>query len=133
MAWCDLVVVFPQVLALFNKAIRKLHSHLRAAKEAAIERSLPRAPARGPGGQQQQQLGDGTVEGLDEEMEAAADKVKQQMKQQLSLDKAAHYAIMGEWGVWRGGRRWRGRGGGRSMAGEYNEGCEGCGSFGFRV
>jgi hypothetical protein len=35
-----------QVLALFNKAIRKLHGHLRAAKEAAVERQLPRPPPR---------------------------------------------------------------------------------------
>lgn len=31
-----------QVLALFSKAVRKLYSHLRAAKEAAVERSLPK-------------------------------------------------------------------------------------------
>jgi hypothetical protein len=35
-----------QVLALFNKAIRKLHGHLRAVKEAAVERQLPRPPPR---------------------------------------------------------------------------------------
>jgi len=31
-----------QVLALFNKAMRKLHSHLRAVKEAVVARQLPR-------------------------------------------------------------------------------------------
>jgi len=36
-----------QVLALFNKAIRKLHGHLKAAKEAAVERQLPRPAPRG--------------------------------------------------------------------------------------
>lgn len=35
-----------QVLALFNKAIRKLHGHLRAVKEAAVDRQLPRPPPR---------------------------------------------------------------------------------------
>jgi N-acetyltransferase 10 len=35
-----------QVLALFNKAIRKLHAHLRSVKEAAVERQLPRPPPR---------------------------------------------------------------------------------------
>jgi hypothetical protein len=34
------------VLALFNKAMRKLHSHLKAAKEAAVERQLPRPTPR---------------------------------------------------------------------------------------
>jgi hypothetical protein len=38
-----------QVLALFNKAIRKLHGHLRAVKEAAVDRQLPRpAPRAAP-------------------------------------------------------------------------------------
>ena len=32
-----------QVLALFSKAVRRLHGHLRAAKEAEVERALPRA------------------------------------------------------------------------------------------
>lgn len=40
------VCVSRQVLALFNKAIRKLHSHLKAAKEAAVERQLPRPTPR---------------------------------------------------------------------------------------
>jgi N-acetyltransferase 10 len=40
-----------QVLALFNKALRKLHGHLRAAKEAAVARDLPLpALAAGAGG-----------------------------------------------------------------------------------
>jgi N-acetyltransferase 10 len=45
-----------QVLALFNKALRKLHGHLRAAKEAAVARDLPlpqaaaAAAAAGAGG-----------------------------------------------------------------------------------
>ncbi len=30
-----------QVLALFSKAVRKLYAHLRAAKEAAVARTLP--------------------------------------------------------------------------------------------
>jgi N-acetyltransferase 10 len=37
-----------QVLALFNKALRKLHGHLRAAKEARVARALP-LPAAGGG------------------------------------------------------------------------------------
>jgi len=31
-----------QVLALFSKAMRKLYGHLRAVKEAAVERTLPK-------------------------------------------------------------------------------------------
>ncbi|KXZ56890.1 hypothetical protein GPECTOR_1g802 [Gonium pectorale] len=37
-----------QLLALFNKAIRKLHGCVRAAKEAAVARSLPAPRARAP-------------------------------------------------------------------------------------
>jgi hypothetical protein len=38
-----------QALALFNKAVRRLHGLLRSAKEAEVERSLPKptAAARG--------------------------------------------------------------------------------------
>jgi len=39
-----------QVLALFNKAVRKLYGHLRAAKEAAVERTLPKVGVVGRGG-----------------------------------------------------------------------------------
>jgi len=31
-----------QVLALFSKSMRKLYGHLRAVKEAAVERTLPK-------------------------------------------------------------------------------------------
>jgi N-acetyltransferase 10 len=39
-----------QVLALFNKALRKLHGHLRAAKEARVARALPLPSAAAEGG-----------------------------------------------------------------------------------
>lgn len=41
----DLGLPASQVLALFSKAVRRLHGHLRAAKEAEVARVLPRAPA----------------------------------------------------------------------------------------
>ena len=35
-----------QVLALFSKTVRKLYQHIRSAKEAAVERSLPAVTVR---------------------------------------------------------------------------------------
>jgi N-acetyltransferase 10 len=78
-----------QVLALFNKAVRKLHSHLRAAKEAAIARALPRpsaaprlAPAPGEAG-------------LDEELEEAAAEVKARLRAEFDPAELAQYAVTG--------------------------------------
>ncbi|KAL6744873.1 tRNA binding domain-containing protein, partial [Haematococcus lacustris] len=47
---CDTELSLPpnQVLALFSKAVRKLYGHLRAVKEADLERSLPKAPPAAP-------------------------------------------------------------------------------------
>jgi hypothetical protein len=86
-----------QVLALFNKAVRKLHSHLRAAKEAAIARALPRpsaaprlAPAAGEAG-------------LDDELDAAAAEVQAKLRAQFDPAELAQFAVTG-------GRPWGGPG-----------------------
>ena len=47
----DLGLPAAQVLALFAKAIRRLHGHLRAAKEAEVARVLPRAAPALAGGE----------------------------------------------------------------------------------
>lgn len=60
------MVLWLQVLALFNKAIRKLHALLRASAAAAVERSLP-APQRPAAGTLQPH-----AVGLDEDLDQAA-------------------------------------------------------------
>ena len=55
------------MLALFNKAIRRLHGHLRAATEAEMERQLPR-----PMGQRQLAGLAPHEQDLEEELDAAA-------------------------------------------------------------
>jgi len=79
----------PKVLALFNKAVRKLHAHLRAAKEAAISRKLPRpssaptlAPAAG-------------VAGMDDELAEAAEEVQKKLRAQFDPAELAQYAVTG--------------------------------------
>lgn len=67
-----------QVLALFSKAMRKLYAHLRAAKEAAVERTLPKVSAAAAAGARLV-AGAGDV-GMDAELEAAAAAVRDEMK-----------------------------------------------------
>lgn len=92
-----------QVLALFNKAIRKLHSHIRAIKEAAVERQLPK-PARlaaaiaSAGGVDGPLLGEGVEVGLDEELEEAAEVEREKMRQQFRPEDLQQFAITGEGG-----------------------------------
>lgn len=93
-----------QVLALFNKAIRKLHSHLRAVKEAAVERQLPKparlvattaaAAAAGDG----PLLGEGVDVGLDQELEEAAQVEREKMRQQFRPEDLQQFAITGKAG-----------------------------------
>lgn len=80
----------PQVLALFNKAVRKLHSHLRAAKEAAIARALPR-PSAAPALRAAAAGG----EGLDAELEAAAEEVQARLRAQFDPAELAQFAVTG--------------------------------------
>lgn len=94
-----------QVLALFNKAIRKLHGHLRAAKEAALDRQLPRpsaraAPALAPADAAEAAaagplLGQRVTVGLHEELEEAAAVEREKMKQQFRPEDLQQYAITG--------------------------------------
>ena len=58
----------PQVLALFSKAMRRLHGHLRAAKEAEVARTLPAAAAPAAAAAALQP----TLEDLDAELDEAA-------------------------------------------------------------
>lgn len=75
-----------QVLALFSKAIRRLYSHLRAAKEAEVERTLPKAKVV-------EMLPHET--GLDEELEEGAREVKEAMRAALRPEELEQYAIRG--------------------------------------
>lgn len=90
-----------QVLALFNKAIRKLHSHLRAVKEAAVDRQLPK-PARliaaaAAGAGDAPLLGEGIHQGLDQELEEAAQLECEKMRQQFKPEDLQQFAITGGW------------------------------------
>lgn len=80
-----------QVLALFNKTMRKLFQHLRASKASAIERTLPRprdADSRAL-------LGAGVDQDLDAELEEGARAVQEEMKEKLKLENLGHFAIRG--------------------------------------
>ena len=72
-----------QVLALFNKSVRKMHGLLRAKKEAAVERSLPKVmPVH--------MLPH--VQDLDDDLEEAADEVKAKIRETLA-GQLEEYAI----------------------------------------
>ena len=97
-----------QVLALFNKALRKLHAQLRAAKVAQIERTLPR-PARvatalpaaaadaaaASNGGVAPLLGQGVDVSLDEELDAAAAVERERLRAQWNPEDLAQYVITG--------------------------------------
>ncbi|WIA39314.1 hypothetical protein OEZ86_005429 [Tetradesmus obliquus] len=95
-----------QVLALFNKAIRKLHGHLRAVKEAQVERQLPRparltaaaataATAADAAASGAPLLGEGVDISLDDELEAAAAVEREKMRQQFRPEDLQQFAITG--------------------------------------
>ncbi|GBF87381.1 N-acetyltransferase [Raphidocelis subcapitata] len=79
-----------QVLALFNKAVRKLHTHLRAAKEAAIARALPR-PSATPALRAAAAGG----EGMEAELDAAAEEVQARLRAQFDPAELAQFAVAG--------------------------------------
>lgn len=95
-------ITLQQVLALFNKAIRKLHSHLRAVKEAAVERQLPKparlvaATAAAAAADDRPLLGEGVNMELDEELEEAARVEREKMRQQYRPEDLQQYAITGQ-------------------------------------
>lgn len=78
---------FHQVLALFNKAMRKLYGHLRAAKEAAVERTLPKPSSR-------PQLTPHAVD-VDEELDEAAVAVRAELRAAFQPEALQQYAIKG--------------------------------------
>lgn len=77
------------MLALFNKAVRKLYAHLRAGKEAAIERSLPR-----PNSRNAPEMAPHAVE-MDAELDEAAAAVREQMRARFNPEDLAQYAVAG--------------------------------------
>jgi hypothetical protein len=96
-----------QVLALFNKAIRKLHGHLRAVKEAQVERQLPRpgrltaaaaataATAADAAASGAPLLGEGVDVSLDEELEEAARVEREKLRQLFRPEDLQQFAITG--------------------------------------
>ena len=82
-----------QILALFNKAVRKIHQHLRAAKEAAVERSLPAvslAKRLAPSCMSAHEVD------VEEELDEAARAVREEMKAKyLRAEDLHQYAIQG--------------------------------------
>lgn len=84
-----------QALALFNKTMRKLHSLLKAAKEAEVSRKLPRPrkvelllPRKNKDGGEEE-------EGLDEELERAGREAEQRMREHLEGEDLEEFAIKG--------------------------------------
>ena len=77
----------PQVLALFSKAVRRLHQQLRAVKEAEVERQLPKPKKKVT-------LNPHEVE-LDAELEAGAEDIREAMRNVLKAEDLEQYAIRG--------------------------------------
>ena len=75
-----------QVLALFSKAVRRLHQQLRAAKEAEVDRQLPQPKIVKLTPHEKE---------LDEEMDEGARAVAQAMRDALRPDDLEQYAIRG--------------------------------------
>ncbi|KAK9824701.1 hypothetical protein WJX72_012506 [[Myrmecia] bisecta] len=73
-----------QILALFNKAIRRLHSHLRASKEAAVGRSLPKVEPVDLKPHAQD---------MEQDLDEAAEAVRATMREALDPEELAQYAI----------------------------------------
>ncbi|KAL4434095.1 hypothetical protein ABPG75_000536 [Micractinium tetrahymenae] len=79
-----------QALALFNKAIRRLHGLLRAAKEAEVARALPKPSAALA--QRAAALAPHEAE-LDAELDEAAQEIKAAMREQFRPEDLAQFAI----------------------------------------
>lgn len=75
-----------QVLALFSKAVRRLHQQLRAAKQAEVDRQLPKPRLVN--------LTPHEVE-LDEELDEGARAVALAMREALKPEELGQYAIRG--------------------------------------
>lgn len=78
-----------QVLALFAKAMKRLHSLLKAVKEAAVERSLPKVSVLDGAALMPHETE------LDEELEEGARSVREAMKAALRPEELQQYAIDG--------------------------------------
>ncbi|GAX72715.1 hypothetical protein CEUSTIGMA_g171.t1 [Chlamydomonas eustigma] len=79
-----------QVLALFSKTVRKLYQHIRAAKEAAVERSLPSASLREAPAMMPHEVD------VDEDLDEAEKQVRAELKTKyLNVDDLQQYAING--------------------------------------
>lgn len=86
-AAADLGLPVGQVLALFNKALRRLAGHLRAAREAAVDRALPRlAPAAAPALEPHEA-------DLERELADAAAELSRDMAQRFKAEDLEEYAI----------------------------------------
>ncbi|GFR40676.1 hypothetical protein Agub_g1265, partial [Astrephomene gubernaculifera] len=80
-----------QLLALFNKAVRKVYGCLRAAKEAAVARTLPAVRHAGAG-----ELMAPHEVGLDAELDEAAEAEKAKLRERyLKAEDLAQFAIRG--------------------------------------
>jgi hypothetical protein len=79
-----------KVLALFNKTVRKLYQHIRSAKEAAVERSLPAVTLREAPAMLPHEVD------VEEELDEAARAVREELKAKyLKAEDLQHYAIAG--------------------------------------
>lgn len=87
----DIGLPTSQVLALFAKTMRRLHSHLKAGKEAAIARKLP---ARKDVKSKAASLAPHEVD-VDEDLEQGAAEVKAAMEMELRPEDLQEYAIRG--------------------------------------
>ena len=88
----DLGLPVTQILALFSKSVRKLHSHLEAGKEAQIARKLP---ARKDLKATTASLKPYAVD-LDEDLEQGAAEVHEKLKEyEKELGNLEQYAIKG--------------------------------------
>lgn len=74
------------MLALFNKAVRRLHGLLRAAKEVAVGRTLPALREVG--------LAPLAV-GVEEELDEAAAAVREEMREKFRAEDLQHFAVGG--------------------------------------
>lgn len=87
----DLGLPSNQVLALFNKTVRKLHSQLRASKEAAVGRSIPVARLD----EVANKMAPHEVD-VDEELNEAAELMREKLKAQLNVDELQAYVVRAE-------------------------------------
>ncbi|GAB4815551.1 hypothetical protein N2152v2_002597 [Parachlorella kessleri] len=90
----DLGLPASQVLALFAKAIRRLHGHLRAAKEAEVARVLPRAAPALAGGEALAPHEADMDQELDEAAKAIQDEMRAALLDATDLEQFALYCTV---------------------------------------